>query len=524
MRRVESTGWRKIAVINVFWLIAATVVLVGLVIAGSVAAGGVSKSLVFYTGKCRGADVYRLNTGLHLLLNVFSTAVLASSNFFIQILNAPTRAEVDAAHGKGLFMDIGVAALRNAYHVSRFKCRMWVLLLLSSVPMHLLFNAAVFEVDSRETGYFLAIADEGFAEGKPYLVPGASLSPARSGGAGGVGWSKTGGSDLDMYFDMDPPGSWSGWPTQAVQNITRLAAEAKGWTRLDKQMCADEYLACHGLQNYADLLVVVQSTDEWTRDSIWDFGTNASRFWRDRIQADQPNSLWYSTTCTMSTYPAQGGRIACSHSCWSVLGAKDEDGGGEPASGPVEGWTLDFFGGEPREQNGTPKWNESMYSGPGGPEDFGLRDGRDILPVQYCLAKPLTPSCGVGLSNLLLLCVTICTLLKTIAAAVVLWKLSGQHTLVTLGDAVASFIAQPDEKTAVSNYLVDAKVAKKNRIEALNQGRKEEKMTPTPWRTLARRGFSAVGSDTWIANGLVLGLGILACVIFVSIFPLPKGS
>ncbi|KAI1847360.1 hypothetical protein JX266_006585 [Neoarthrinium moseri] len=84
-----------------------------LVIVASVKAGGLNKTLMFYSGRCGTGSASRLNLALHLLLNILSTAILASSNFFMQILNAPTRDEVIEAHSRGSWLDIGVPSWRN---------------------------------------------------------------------------------------------------------------------------------------------------------------------------------------------------------------------------------------------------------------------------------------------------------------------------------------------------------------------------------------------------------------------------
>lgn len=65
----------------------------------------------------------------------------------MQILNAPTRAEIDAAHAKGKWLEIGVSSARNALRVSKFKTCCWLGLLVSSIPIHLLFNSTVFETE-----------------------------------------------------------------------------------------------------------------------------------------------------------------------------------------------------------------------------------------------------------------------------------------------------------------------------------------------------------------------------------------
>lgn len=44
----------------------------------------------------------------HITVNVLSTTLLAGSNYCMQCLSSPTRADVDAAHARGSYLDIGI--------------------------------------------------------------------------------------------------------------------------------------------------------------------------------------------------------------------------------------------------------------------------------------------------------------------------------------------------------------------------------------------------------------------------------
>ncbi|KAK8115505.1 hypothetical protein PG984_012007 [Apiospora sp. TS-2023a] len=98
---------------------------------------------LLYAGDCD--TVKQLDRWLHLLINVLSTALLSASNYCMQLQAAPTRQELDKAHGKGDWMDIGILSLRNLRHISRDRQVIWALLALSSVPIHLAYNSAVFQ-------------------------------------------------------------------------------------------------------------------------------------------------------------------------------------------------------------------------------------------------------------------------------------------------------------------------------------------------------------------------------------------
>lgn len=93
-------------------------------------------SKTLFVGDCDRA--HRLNTELHLLINVLSTILLGTSNFAMQALSAPTRKEVDVAHLKRQWLDIGVLSIRNLRNVNRKRVMLWSILGLSSLPRHLL--------------------------------------------------------------------------------------------------------------------------------------------------------------------------------------------------------------------------------------------------------------------------------------------------------------------------------------------------------------------------------------------------
>ena len=83
-------------------------------------------------------------TWIHLAINVFSTLLLGASNYCMQILTAPTRVEIDRAHATGRWLDIGVPSVRNLRWISWNRVFVWTCLALSSLPLHLLYNSAVY--------------------------------------------------------------------------------------------------------------------------------------------------------------------------------------------------------------------------------------------------------------------------------------------------------------------------------------------------------------------------------------------
>ncbi|KAJ5435736.1 hypothetical protein N7445_006621 [Penicillium cf. griseofulvum] len=103
---------------------------------------GFSSVQVMYQGSC--ALSKRWNIALHLIINVLSTAILGASNYCMQSLVAPSREEVDKYHAQGRWLDIGSSSVRNLFVIGRSRLSLWFLLLVTGTPFHLLYNSMVF--------------------------------------------------------------------------------------------------------------------------------------------------------------------------------------------------------------------------------------------------------------------------------------------------------------------------------------------------------------------------------------------
>jgi len=96
--------------------------------------GNIRSNATVYDGSCD--TTKRISSGLHVLINILSTLLLGASNQVAQYIGSPTRAEVDAAHRKSSWMDIGIPSLRNLRSISSVRVILWVVLMCSSFPLH----------------------------------------------------------------------------------------------------------------------------------------------------------------------------------------------------------------------------------------------------------------------------------------------------------------------------------------------------------------------------------------------------
>ncbi|CAG1979931.1 unnamed protein product [Fusarium graminearum] len=483
-----GTGWRVIAIFNIIAVFLITLFGTILVIVGTQQSagsgqksGGISAQFIFFEGDCKTSK--SINTWLHLLLNAFSTGVLASSNFFMQILSSPTRSEVDKAHKANRALKIGVQSLRNVFWTSKIKFVCWILFFISSFPLHLFFNSAIFSTEYLGTDWDLTIASEGFVQGANFRGSGAALWPPRFGdkvsGYGSPG-------NLDDYFNS------SSNTFEKIQNASR---EAKHWKKLGVSDCVSQYVDCNPRIGFRDVVMVVESQNKsfmakdsalgWTRDKLLlPFKSDKEKsYWNQRMPLEETNSLWFAADCKTSVSPKQSRAGGCSQTCGKAVGTGNITSySRRPGEVPTT-YTLSFF------------TNTSMDASWPGLANNATRD----LTLKYCLAKPVLQNCKVGISNQLLLIVVVSIAVKGFLAVAVLFILPNEKPLAVLGDAIESFIQFPDDST-VDRCLLDRDVEE---YEGVGHACA---MTAPPLR---QNWTSAIQRETWTRSYGVLYLNIL---------------
>ncbi|KAH6663005.1 hypothetical protein B0J14DRAFT_684940 [Halenospora varia] len=123
-----------------------------------------------FKGDCD--NVSNLSTGIHVVINLLSSLLLGASNLSMQLLVAPTRKEVDEAHRNKIWLDIGVPSLRNLKHIAlRKRVAGWILGI-SSLPLHFLYNSAIFSTLPTNTINLILI--------RPSFLTGASFNPLQT--------------------------------------------------------------------------------------------------------------------------------------------------------------------------------------------------------------------------------------------------------------------------------------------------------------------------------------------------------
>lgn len=420
-RMFSHRKWRRTATFSIVLSSICGLLLLGFLITSLSRSGSsITQSTILFEEDCK--VISKINIILHLLLNIISTAILASSNFFMQLLNAPSRVEINKAHASLRSLEIGVPSIKNLGFLSPFKLTCWLLLFVSSIPIHLFFNSAIFETSFQGGHWGLTIATEAFTWDTTFFPPGSSLAPAGSSGPMFTGvYSSPGYGDpvaLSNYYDNS---------SDVIQVLKTTATEARSWDRLEPNECFAEYGTCTPKTKYRDVVFVVETgTNDslgWRPSEIYEsrFGKNDTMIWDQLVPWEETNPLWYSTRCALTKEVQDG---YCAHSCDMALGLSHTNN--NDGFVPLEAnWTLVFR---------TSTTDDSTFK-----DHVGLK-------LRYCLAQPFANKCKIGQSNLLIFLVILCITIKVACSTLVVLRLP--HTsLITPGDALVSLISNPDMMT-----------------------------------------------------------------------------
>lgn len=113
--------------------------------------------------------------------------------------------------------------------------------------------------------------------------------------------------------------------------------------------------------------------------------------------------------------------------------------------------------------------------------------------ISYCLSQPVTETCELQFSSLVLVIVIICNFVKCSTMLLILWK-ANEPPLVTLGDCIAAYLEVADNSTdAVS--LLDKQTILKGQWQSSDFARQ--------WDPRRRFWFSAASTKRWIIGTVI---------------------
>ncbi|KAL0778617.1 hypothetical protein CaCOL14_004875 [Colletotrichum acutatum] len=240
---------------------------------------------LIYEGDC--STVKRLDQWLHLLINLLGTGMLSASNYCMQLQAAPTRENVNAAHAKHKWLDIGIPSLRNLKYLSMWRRCSWALLALTSIPIHLIYNSAVFQSLSSHN-YTVVVVKDSFLSNASW-----SLKTAENNRAGDYGWEDTRVNPSNLDYE------------EVVRAIQRNASI---YEERNISACFDLYDDYFNPQGNAIILVknessqsppedsllmyvsIVPRSDDWSKN-MWALGNGTGHF--AALSPPKPVTKWF---------------------------------------------------------------------------------------------------------------------------------------------------------------------------------------------------------------------------------------
>lgn len=383
----------------------------------------------------------------------------------MQCVCAPTRPELNKSHSKGEYLDIGVLSTRNLSAIPRWKKALWWALGLSSVPLHLMYNSVMFK-SIAATDYNMLLVTEDFVNGA--IFNNTWYSEQRSNATSLYG------SGTHLYVDA------------------RLVQEkVLNYTRLDRADCIKAY-AKDFVSSQRNLVLVA---DRQTLDPEPPWSNTAGHYGVSRA-ANITDSI--GNPLLLQDYNEFGfsKQLRFEWICTAV---------------PRAPWNLDATFGQIYQ------FCENYYQGWYTQIENWKPYGQDI---EYCLSESIEERCRYTGNLPIIAVVTACNLIKLICMYTVATCLR-DRPLITVGDAIQSFLEEPDPSTK------DMCLANRQDFITGSRGVSYHKTSLDVARTrnrgrvvklLSQRWRHAASSSRWaLAIGLLL-LAVIVCCILIGEF------
>lgn len=373
----------------------------------------------------------------------------------MQVLAAPTRQEVDRAHARNRWLDIGVPSVRNLWHISPYRAVVWWILGLSSIPLHLLYNSA-FYASIGAADYRIDFVSPDFGEKGGVIVD--VLPEVFQGEIPPVG----------VRSDFRTPDHCvtnATCQTLVLDHLRRLQiSDDAVLEKLSAESCIDAYGRAL-LTDRSNLLIVVSNQ---TQDGV--------------LQADYSYTLDSAVHMLQSVYkPFE----------W-ICSSSDRMKAHLPELAiPLE------------QRPNCESWLQEVQKRP---EVWTPLDH----DVDFCLSEVIQQRCSFSGNISILAAVIAFNFVKMLCMLFVAFGLDGSTPLITMGDAVAEFLARPDPTTrdrclwARRGFSTDTSPSCKPirppspKVAARRQRRWREAASSTRW--------------TWTLLLLGLAIGVVLCL------------
>ncbi|KAF1845091.1 uncharacterized protein K460DRAFT_394825 [Cucurbitaria berberidis CBS 394.84] len=358
----------------------------------------------------------------HGVINVLST-----------LLASPTRHDIDIAHKKRQWVDIGISSWRNIWqrHIGIDRIICWALLAISSAPLHLVWNSVII-FSPIAYQYNQLTVSEGFVRGLPFD------------------------KDQKVVMQFAEEGAGSQWP----DNVQFLQDDIHTYENLSVTDCKKAY-AQHYIRGRADVVVVVEPT----------------------VPEINSSTVFGGAFGGMGAFPYE----------WLCPPESRQN---------LECYRQLF------QSNTT--WIFPDYGNP---------------KVAYCLSRKIPERCTLEYASMAAIVTIGANFFKVVCFMVTYWLLKrnnsnnaqtgnrNKHTpLITTGDALASFLEDPDPETFGMSIVEKADF--QHGIWDLRWVH----INPIPWRErFSCAQFRAIGLRRWLTGITILSLIPLAPALFLFI-------
>ncbi|KAK5697818.1 hypothetical protein LTR17_023785 [Elasticomyces elasticus] len=382
-----------------------------------------------FTGSCDTVNSW--TTWLHVLINALSSILLSASNYTMQCLCSPTRKEIDEAHAKGDWMDIGVASVRNIWKIRWTRQVVWWCLALSSVPIHLLYNSAIFKALDANV-YIAATVNSDFLTGLPFDKTIVSSQ-----------------GSINSIIDIP-----------ALQGVQSFFAENLQNASLVQNFTNSDCIAAYGtafVSGHSHVLMITSAHGEVSNDTVFSFDQGTYSKYNggggppyDWICTDTVQYL-YTEYCDIASVRRQA-------SDWSMNHAK----------------------------------------------------------IDYCLAQISPSHCKLQFSLHILVTVIVMNACKSVCMFLTLYQ-QKDETLVTIGDALSSFLDRPDERTKGRCLMAKVDMSKgplRWRASGVENTPNTNPLPVTYYAPIRRHWFAGATVLRWcITMGLCAGALMIGCAL-----------
>lgn len=236
----------------------------------------------------------KISSGLHVVINLLSTLLLGASNLRMQLLAAPTRSEIDRAHQKFVWRDIGVPSIRNLKYIGRERLLVYAALGISSVPLHFLyvkygkFQRGKDNTDRRENSYNSAVfptlasnsydwlvVTPGFLNGALWDLTATNTTLQERGSEQVLGLVSD--TRLPVMQRLAASTNQAPWPTSGdIVRVQNALQNGTGFTRLSPLDCLQQYSTPFGGLSNIVLITLDSYNTSNANNSVLACGTQSA--------------------------------------------------------------------------------------------------------------------------------------------------------------------------------------------------------------------------------------------------------